>query len=256
MKTLIPLAAIAVALAGCSQPGVKLNDASSQYKITNAVHWESLADRAADDLTRSLKRVTEISGAGHSIVQGRIEPASLGARVYYVNSQQPDSAFSKVFTPYLREALMRKGYSVTTRQANAVVVNYDAKTFVYGGANRAKSLLDYATFTTTAGAIGLALSYNEWTYASAGIAGGLGLVALGPILDYFAMVSDVTNAEVILTTSVVAGSEILHQHSETAYIQPADMAFYWSAYPEMRPLETPALASEPLPLQRIRMQSN
>ena len=255
MKTLIVLAA-AAALAGCSQPGVELNKPSSQYKITNAVHWESLADRTADDLTRSLRRVTEITGAGHSIVQGRIEPASLGARVYYINSQQPDSAFSKVFTPYLREALIRKGYSVTTRQANAVVVNYDAKTFVYGGPNRAKSALDYATFGTTAAAIGLALSFNDWTATTGGIAGGLGLMALGPILDYFAMISDVTNAEVILTTSVIAGPEILYQHSETAYIKPADMAFYWSAYPETRPLETPALAAEALPIQRIRMQSN
>ena len=256
MKTLIPLAAVAAMLTSCAQPGVELNAPSSQHKLTNAVHWESLADRTVDDLTRSLKRVTEISGAGHSIIQGRIEPASLGGRVYYINSQQPDSAFAKVFTPYLREALMKKGYSVTTRQANAVVVNYDAKTFVYGGSSRAKSLLDYATFNTTAAAIGLALSYNDWTYTSAGIAGGLGLMALGPILDYFAMVTDVTNAEVILTTSVVAGPEVLYQHSETAYIQPADLAFYWSAYPEIRPLETPALAAEALPLQRIRMQSN
>jgi hypothetical protein len=254
MKTLIPLAAVAVMLTSCAQPGVKLNGASSQYKLTNAVHWESLADRTADDLTGSLRRVTEISGAGHAIIQGRVEPASMAGRVYYVNSQQPDSAFAKVFTPYLREALIRKGYSVTTRQTNAVVVNYDAKTFTYGTGG--KSPLDYASFWTTAAAVGLALSYNEWTYTSAGIAGGLGLVALGPILDYFAMISDVTNAEVILTTSVVAGSEILYQHSETAYIKPADMAFYWSAYPETRPLETPALAAEALPVRAVRLQAN
>src|SRR4029079_7998285 len=186
MKTPLLFVA-AVALAGCAQPGVKLNGLSSQYKLTNAVHWESLANRTADDLTRSLRRVTEITGAGHQIIQGRVEPASLGARVYYINSQQPDSAFSQVFTPYLREALIRRGYSVTTRQTNAVVVNYDAKTFVYGGENRTKSVLDYATFWTTTGAIGLALSSNEWTATTAGIAGGLGLIALGPILDYFAM---------------------------------------------------------------------
>jgi hypothetical protein len=253
MKTPLLFVA-AVALAGCAQPGVKLNGASSQYKLTNAVHWESLADRTANDLTRSLRRVTEITGAGHAIVQGRVEPASLGARVYYVNSQQPDSAFAKVFTPYLQEALIRRGYAVTTRQTNAVVVNYDAKTFVYGTGG--KSPLDYASFWTTAGAVGLALSYADWSYTTAGIAGGLGLVALGPILDYFAMISDVTNAEVILTTSVVAGPEILYQHSETAYIKPADMAFYWSAYPEMRPMETPALAAEALPVRAVRLQSN
>ena len=256
MKTLIPMAAVAVALSACAQPGVEMNRPSSQYKMTNAVHWESLAARTVDEVTGRLRGVSEVSGAGHTIAPGRIEVASLGARTYYVNSQQPDSAFSKVFTPYLREALIRKGYSVSTRQANSVVVNYSAQTFFYGGPKSVKRPVEYATFWTTLSAIGLAFTYADFDRTTAGIAGGLGLMALGPIIDYLSHVGAVTNAEVVLTTTVVSGPEVIHQRSETFYVKPADLPFYWSEYPEMRPLETPGVNADAMPLTRIRVQSN
>ena len=254
MKTLIALTA-AAALAGCAQPGVELNAPSSQYKITNAAHWESLAARTADSLTTRLRGVPETTGGGHTLVPGRVETASLGSRTYYINSQQPDSAFSKVFTPYLREALMRKGYAVSTRQANSVVVNYSAQTFYYGGPGGAKRPIDYASFWTTLGAVALAFTYADFGVKTAGIAGGLGLMALGPLIDVLAQTGDVTKAEVVLTTSVVSGPEVAHQHSETLYVKPADMTFYWSEYPELRPMETPGIGSDALALTRIRVQN-
>ena len=115
--------------------------------------------------------------------------------------------------------------------ADAVVLNFNVQTFLYGNWNgNQKYLVDYASFYTTLGAIGTQLRH----ISSYDTAVGVGFVT-GPILDTLAALNSTTRAEVVLTVSVQDDSRVHYINSEAFYVHPSDLPFYWSRLPEGAP---------------------
>jgi hypothetical protein len=144
---------------------------------------------------------------------------------------------------------MAKGYSTMRSARNAAVVNYSAQTFYYNGAGL-KHPIDYATFWTTAAAFGIVAADAAWDAGGAALA----VFAAGPALDRLFLAGDITNAEVVLTASVISDNQILYQNTETFYVNPSDLPLYWSQFPEQQ-IATQTV-SLPLETRRIRLRAN
>jgi hypothetical protein len=225
MKFRLVLAcALSVALAGCATPLVRPNALTWQSKVEHAHDWQALADRTADDFASTL----------------HAQPPKV-----FVAPGPVDMPFAAIYRKYLEQALMKRGYPVVETSWDAVVVNYDVQTFLYGKDNR-KHLADYATLWTTAGAIGTGLRHIS--SVDTGLA--VGLVG-GPVYDFLSSMNDTTNAEVTVTTTVTDGTHIHYLNTEAIYVQPSDLPFYWTRLPPMPPQALPesALSTVSLPVR-------
>ena len=246
----ILLFALVASLSACSQPGVELRAPSSQYKVDTAAGWKHLGTITANKVVLGLLDVEEIDPMAHERSLDTQTPVPpLGAREYYIHAQNTGAPFTKTFTPFLTEAIQNNGRSVKTEPQNAVIINYDAQTYYYGGNGYARRPINYATLTTTAVALGVLTANYSWptgaVVATAAVA--------GPIIDALIAQGEITNAEVVLTVSVVSDGRILYQSSEIFYVNPADLPFYWSEYRATPPLETHYFGQDKIKTRTIEL---
>jgi hypothetical protein len=209
----LTVAALALATAGCAAPLVRPNPITFQSKVEHVADWQALADRTVDHFAATL----------------HTNPPSV-----FVAPGPADMPFAGTYRKFLQQALLRRGYSVVESASDAVVLNFDVQTFLYGDRNQ-KYPVEYATFWTTAGAIGTQLRH----VASYDTGVGIG-AAVGPIIDVLASINDTTRAEVTLTLTVADDTRLHYLTSETFYVQPSDLPFYWSRLPASVPQTMPS----------------
>ena len=132
-----------------------------------------------------------------------------------------DMPFAASYRNLLEQALFRRGFRVQETAAGAVVFRFDVQTFLYR--NNVWSPVGHAGLVTIPFAVALDL------------------------VDPNAY--DITPAEVALTLTVTDGTRLLFRDSETAYIHPTELPFYWTHMPDFVPQATqPDLAVVDLPV--------
>ncbi|HWE45009.1 MAG TPA: hypothetical protein VG407_03190 [Caulobacteraceae bacterium] len=204
------LGLVLLALTSCAAPLVHPNLPTFQYKAEHASDWQRLAVRAVERLPSS---------------QLTSKP-----RVF-VAPGPSDMPFAMAYRQYLEQSLSEHGFQVMESSADAVVLNFNVQTFLYGNwRGNEKRLVDYASFYTSVYAVGSQLRH----ISSYDTAVGAGAVA-GPIFDVLAAMNDTTRAEVVLTVSVQDDSRLHYINSESFYVQPTDLPFYWSQLPANAP---------------------
>lgn len=227
--------ALALIVTGCSQPGVKLKGPETQHKVDTASDWRRIAFVATNKLLPALLEVEEIDPAAHErSLDNKMPVPPLGVREYYIHAQNAGAPFTDAFTPLFSEQIKNRGPSVRLNAQNAVVINYSAQTYYYGGGGSSRRPIDNITLPAMVAALGIQSS--KWSLSVGQAA--LSVAAAGVVLDTLISMGEITNAEVVLTVSVVSKDRVLYQHSEILYINPADLPFYWSDYPATPPMET------------------
>ena len=155
-----------------------------------------------------------------------------------------DMQFAAIYRRYLEQALMKHGYSVVETSADAVVLNTEVQTFVYGNNSDDKQLFDYNTFWTSLADVGYGISTINT------VDGALWTVGVaGPAFDVLDAMNRTTNAEVTVTTSVSDASRLYYTDTESFYVKPTDLPFYWTAQRPGSPQVMPGA-----PLQQSRFQ--
>ncbi len=246
MKSVIVMMGVLLGLAGCTQPGVKFNPPPTQYMIDYTQQWRLLAKRTVDKLVKDVAKATPIDLIGHTIPPSKetiLRP--LGSRPYFIHTAAVDAPFAKIFTPLLQQELVKRGYTVSRTPHNALIVNYSVQTFYYRQGRRP---IEYATFWATAAALGYALEVSP----VAAIASGL---VVAGALDVLVEMGKIISSEAVLTTSVVASNHIIHQASESFYVTPTNLPFYWSQYPTSAPMETETIRPVVEPVRTFIVQS-
>lgn len=216
------------ALAGCADPLVTLNEPSAQYKTAHPVDWQNLADRQVDAFAATL----------------HASPPTV-----YVAPGPADMPFAAAYRTYLEEALMARGYPISQRSGDSVVLSFRVQSFLYGEDGR-RFPADYATFWTSLGAIGA-----ELRHISSLDTGLAGLAIAGPVTDVLREIGGKTRAEAIVTLSVEDPDRVHYLSSESIYLKPQDLPLYWTklapAAPMTMPTET-SLDTERLPVVSLR----
>ncbi len=227
MKSIATVAVIlAVGVSGCAGPLVRPNPVTFESKIGHVTDWQALADRSVDRFAATLHAA----------------PPNV-----YVAPGAADMPFATTYRKFVEMALMKRGYPVVETATEAVVLNFDVQTFLYGNGNQ-KYPVQYATFWTTVGAIGTQL--RDVSSVDTGTAMGL---AAGPIIDLLASLNETTKAEVLLTVTVSDGTRLHYLDSEAVYVQPSDLPFYWSQLPQATPQPMrPGLTTVSLPVTSAR----
>lgn len=241
------LGILSLTLAGCSAPLVAPDPPVFQSKMGHATDWSALADRTAE-------RFAE--------VYGNMTPV-------YVEPGPADMPFAVAYRSFLEQDLLQRRFTVletarpmASAQADCtqsgcpiresvsapVVLRFGVQTFLYRNGDDKLFPIDYATFWTTLGAIGVQLR----NVSSLDTAGAIGAGA-GPVLDILASMADTTKAEVVLTLTVSGGDRLLYRDSETVYVHPEELPLYWTHVPDFVPQERqPDIIETALPVRAGR----
>jgi hypothetical protein len=206
-------------------PLVRPNAPMWQSKIDHAQNWQALADRT----------VTNFSKTQHAELPK-----------VYVAMGPSDMQFAAIYRRYLEQALIKRGYSVVESSADAVVLNSEVQTFLYGDNGGDKKLFDYHTFWTSLADVGYGISTINT------VDGGLWTVGVaGPAFDFLDSLNRTTQAEVTVTTSVSDASRLYYTDTESFYVKPSDLPFYWTAQRPDSPQVMPgaALATVEIPVR-------
>ncbi len=253
----IILALASIALSACGKPLVKRDQqpqtTHSQYKALTWNDWGLLGDRAATRVVRDLAAtpdfdVAPVLDVSPPSADGKKEaPVSYGSsKPFYVQPGPVDMPFSRAFKRILEDKLLAKGVPVVTSPKGAIIVNYQVQSFFYDDEG-------YRLPASPESVFGLATSIGIKEYGNWGslttIGAGLAVMELVQgLIDFGA----VTDAEMVLTTSVAHGAELLHQKSEVLYIRPEELSLYMTRFPADRPIRTTATGEEKkLPVRSI-----
>lgn len=224
--TKIAVSAAALTLSACAAPLVSLNEISAQPKAEYAEHWQELADRTVERFAATLH--TE-------------------APEVFVAPGPSDMAFAAAFKRDLEGSLLKHGYRVANSAAGAEVLNFEVQPFLYRQKD-VKQLVEYATFWTTIAAIGSQLRHVSSVDTGAGI-----VAAAGPAIDILSYLNSHTNAEVVVTTSVVDPRHLHYVDAENMYVEPSDIPLYLSRMPPQAAQYTSGDAAE-LPVVNLAVR--
>jgi len=196
---------LAFVLAGCTEPLVTPKPPTFQSKADHVSDWAVLASQTAEHLDSTL------DGNKPEV---------------YVAPGPADMPFAVAFRKLLEEDLLQRHFLVREKAAGALVIHFDAQTFLYRN-NSHKFPVEYGTFWTTAYALGLQLRNVASLDTSAAIAAGT-----GPVFDALAEMTDTTNAEVLVTLTIADDKGLYYRDSRTLYIYPTELPFYWTSVPD------------------------
>jgi hypothetical protein len=213
----IILAVSALLLTACASPLVVPKPPSFQEKIAHTADWSALTSRTAQHFATAL-------GTPPSAV--------------YVAPGPSGMPFATAFRNFLEQKLLERGIRVQETAAGATVLRFEVQTFWYKS-ERQKLPVEYASFWTTAAALGAQARDISSVDTALGVAGGA-----GPIMDILKAMFDTTNAEVALTVTVLDGTRLAYRDSETFYIRPTELPFYWSQVPGFMPQSRPPVPEE------------
>ena len=242
MRTAVILVAGALVLSSCSHPLVEPSAPTFQKKVTHAKHWQLLANATATQVTGTVN--------GTARVQQAAVGGPAGSRIY-IHAPATDMPFAISFKRMLQQSLIESGFTVARHPGDSIVVNFAVETYAYGPKLK-KTPFGYASLYTTLAALG-------WTLSEVGVStgGGIAILALaGPILDFLTAMGDITNAEVLLTTSIVDRDTILFQTTDAFYVEPTDLPLYWSMFPAASPLETGTSEQATLPMHLVTVSAH
>jgi hypothetical protein len=200
MKVTILIAA-GLLLTACSSPLSMPKPPSFQDKVTHSADWSALASRTASHFVGSA--------------------SSLPSAVY-VAPGPADMPFASAFRNLLEQKLLERGVRVQETAVGATVLRFEVQPYWFKN-ERQKLLGDYASFWTTATALGAQARNITSVDTAVAVAGGA-----GPVLDVLRSMFDTTNAEVSLTVTVFDGTRLAYRDSDTFYIRPTELPFYWS----------------------------
>ncbi len=209
------VSAVMVLLGACASPLVTPRGPSFQSKVTHVTDWSSLASRT----------VSRFAGT---------HPNS---RVY-VAPGPADMPFAATFRKQLEQELHDRNIDVVQTAERAAVLRFDVHAFWYRD-ERHKYPAEYATFWSTAYALGAQARGVSSIDTAAAIAAGA-----GPAADILKAVFDTTNAEVLVTLTVMDGTHLDYRDSETFYIRPGELSLYYSRVPDFVPQTKPAVGEE------------
>ena len=202
---------------GCAQkPRTELKEWASQQKVLTAEHWQDLAEFTADEL------VEYLSERGETRV--------------FLQANATDSAFNRAFHKYLSESLLDSGYSIAKQPTGSTVINFGAETFLYSDDTKEQWPFNRATFWATL----YSFSDNILDSGSGELTGLISdalAISLGATFDYLQARNQVTDAEVVVTTSIQSLDEVSFLKNTEFYINRNDLILYWSD----KPLEPPRL---------------
>jgi len=199
---------LALAAGGCAAPLVTPRPPTFQEKVEYVSDWSALAGRTARRIASTL----------------HASPPKV-----FVAPGPVDMPFAVAYRKLLEQALLEQGYPVVENSTDAMVVSFDAQTFLYGQYDR-RYPCGYATCLTTAYAIGTQLRHVSSIDTGAAIVAGA-----GPIVDLLYSLNDTTQAEVLLTITVADATHLHYRDTESFYVQPSDLRFYWTALPDSPP---------------------
>ena len=256
LKPAVILLAIAsFTLSACGKPWVKRDQepqtTHSQYKVLTWNDWNLLGQRS------STRIVSDLSAMPDFGVSPVIEAASSGGKEktsssysspkpFYVQPGPFDMPFSRAFKRILENELLAKGVPVVSSPKDAIIVNYQVQSFFYDDKGYRLPASPESVFGL-ATAIGIR-EYGTWGSLSTIGAGLVATELVRGLIDYGA----VTDAELVLTTSVAHGAELVHQKSEVLYIRPEELSLYMTSLPADRPTRATLTGpEEKLPVQTI-----
>ncbi|MEH6632886.1 MAG: hypothetical protein V7776_18870 [Halopseudomonas aestusnigri] len=251
------LALASIALSACGKPLVKRDQqpqtTHSQYKVLTWNDWGLLGDRAAARVVRDLAATPDFDVAPVLDVSPPSDdgkkkaPISYGSsKPFYVQPGPVDMPFSRAFKRILEDRLLAKGVPVVTSPKGAIIVNYQVQSFFYDDEGYRLPASPESVFGL-ATAIGIK-EYGNWGSVTTIGAGLLVTELVQGLIDFGA----VTDAEMVLTTSVAHGAELIHQKSEVLYIRPEELSLYMTRFPADRPIRTTATGEEKkLPVRSI-----
>ncbi len=224
-------------LAGCAQPTVKHfpeGKQLSQYKVMTWQHWDQLGDRVVKDMIASLQSVPELDAASGAIEDELYQRSLLGGRPFYVQGLASDMPFSTAFKGILQQNLLDHNMAVSSTADQSIVVNYRVQPFYYDARSHKFPATSTALWSVASGLGLAAFDAVPWEAAVAG--GFVGGQVIASLIDFGA----VTDAEVVVTTSILYGDAVLYQNSEAVYIKPEDLPLYMTQHPGLaapRPTE-------------------
>jgi hypothetical protein len=205
-RAAITLTAISIALSGCVSPLVKPNHLAGQYKATNVIDWQSMAQRTVAAIPASM------SGPKATV---------------YVDEGPRDSRFYIIYRKYLEQELYKQNYPVLrTPDGATIILQTDTDWVLHDRAG--KKITDYATlWTTAAGVLG---QFRNVSSLDTGFAAGIGT---GVVYDFLASLNGTTRAEVVVTTTIVSPqTNNLHfVRSEAIYVEPTELTSYMNTLP-------------------------
>ena len=239
----IMLALASLALSACAKPWVARDQATgtehSQYKVLTWNDWNLLGERVADRIASDLAAVPDFQVASlndpddvTSDTGGVSVPGYVSSRPFYIQPGPVDMPFSRAFKRILETRLLEQGVPVVTSPKGAIIVNYQVQSFFYDDEGMRLPASPYSIFGI-ATAIGIT-EYGNWGRLST-LGAGIGAAAL---LQELVSNGAVTNAEMVLTTAVVHGDELLHQKFEVLYIRPEELSLYMTSTPADRPIRS------------------
>jgi hypothetical protein len=221
---------VAFALAGCAAPLVTPKLPTFQSKIGHAADWGALADRTAQ----------------------RFADAYGGATAVYVAPGPADMPFAAAYRNFLEQALLQRHFTVLETASPApvlakadctqdgcpiqetvspaVVLRFGVQTFLYRNGDDRPFPVGYASFWSAAYALGVVARHVSRWDTGAAIVGGA-----GPVIDMLAAMGDTTKAEVVLTLTASDGARLVYRDSETVYVHPEELLFYWTHMPDAVP---------------------
>ncbi len=240
-------------LAGCAQPTVKHfpeGKQLSQFKVMTWQHWDQLGDRVVTDMIASLQSVPELDAASGAIEDELYQRSLLGGRPFYVQGIAADMPFSTAFKGILQQNLLNKNMAVSSSSEQSIVVNYRVQPFYYDDRGHKFPVTSTALWSVAAG---LGLGAFDAVPTDAAIAGGF---AAGQIITALIDFGAVTDAEVVVTTSILYGDAVLYQNTEALYIKPEDLPLYMSQNPGVNALRpTEPRITERMQVQRVPVVS-
>lgn len=208
MKSRFFVIGLAAMVGACSSPLAIPRPPSFQAMTTQDVDWSRLANRTAS-------RFVSTFGTSRPVV--------------YVAPGPTDMPFAGAFRKHLERELLERGIRVQQSALGATALRFEVQPYWYRSKDK-KYPAEYASFWTTAGALGAQARNISSVDTAVAVAGGA-----GPVLDILAAMFDVTNAEVTLTVSVVEGNQLSFRDMETFYIQPTELPFYWTQTAQTAP---------------------
>lgn len=196
-------------LAACSHvPSSSFTPPIEQPLVLSGSHWELMASESARDLKEHIQ-----SRSGASMDQVRVVAKSR------------DSAFGRAYEKFLEQELIKSGVPITRRAGVGVVVNVEVDTYLYSRRTGGRIPFTSNTVITT-----LALFSPELFFSSLETT-RLSVVALAAAYDILRAKSYITDAEAVLTTTIIKDDEVSFLKSRTFYIEPRDALLYWDSEP-------------------------
>ncbi len=229
------LSVAAFVLAGCAVPLVTPKSPAFQSKVDHASDWSDMAARTAQRFADAYHGTT---------------PA------VYVAPGPADMPFAAAYRNRLEQELLDRHFPVQERSNGAVVLRFEVQTFLYRNGDQKPFPVGYASFWTTLAAIGIELRHVSSLDTATAIGAGA-----GPLVDILASMADTTNAEVVLTVTVEDGAQpieknlhleqqLYYRDSQTAYIHPQELPFYWTHMADNVPqAKAPDIAEIALPVR-------